>query len=338
MSDDIKKNRFFELRFNGNNISSAAGTLGVSYATAKRWNKDLVSVVKSVNIKKAIESSILSALSRFENYSNLLSAEFAKLQADAQKYDSVNLYYEDRMNFLLKIIHMDRRLNNSMLNLLKMNKDLASTPPDVQSSIDNLKCSIDDDKLEAFIFSENEKMKTDILDKQINSDSITEENNDDTPDEDNIDDTPDEDDTDEDNEYATEDDTAEKNNDDTSNEDNGEDYSDDDSADNTDEDIENSYDEKNNDEDNIHEDNIHEDNVDTSNKDNTGNNNENTLDGDSIDEIIKKEYSNGISIAEYEELLKRLTPLKEAELIMKKPPKPANKYGGSMYKPKPVDT
>jgi hypothetical protein len=126
MCDKIKKEKFIELRLEGNNITLASETLDIPYITARRWNKELDALVKSENIKKSIESSILSALERFDDYSKLLSAEFDKLKTDSEKYDSVSLYFENRISIILKIMNMDKRLNQSMLNLLKLNKEISA--------------------------------------------------------------------------------------------------------------------------------------------------------------------------------------------------------------------
>ncbi|MDD5363274.1 MAG: hypothetical protein PHN88_14190 [Ignavibacteria bacterium] len=130
MCDKIKKEKFFELRLEGNNITRASEILDVPYITARRWNKELDALVKSENIKKSIESSILSALERFDNYSKLLSSEFGKLKKNSEKHKSVSLYFDTRMSYILKIMNMDKRLNQSMLNLLKLNKEISAPVKD----------------------------------------------------------------------------------------------------------------------------------------------------------------------------------------------------------------
>jgi hypothetical protein len=154
MCDKIKKEKFFELRLEGSNISQASETLDIPYITARRWNKELDGIVKSENIKKSIENSILSALERFDGYSKLLSSEFGKLKTDSEKFDSLSLYFETRMNYILKIMNMDKRLNQSMLNLLKLNKEISAPVPDLEIP------DIPDDFIPASIEDENSYEKT----------------------------------------------------------------------------------------------------------------------------------------------------------------------------------
>jgi len=202
-----------------------------------------------------------------------------------------------------------------------MNKDLASPPPDVQSSFENLQCSIDDDKLNAFMLSENEKIKTETTVEKNKAEPNIEDNKDVNPEEDS-------------DEYLYDDNLDDENNEEIS----GEENPDEDSEENDEETSDDENNEDIPDEDNVEETPDIENSEKTPDEENHGKNDNDSSDDAYIKEIIKREYSNGISIAEYEELQKRKTPLKEAEEIMKKESKSRIRHGGSMYKPKPVDT
>jgi hypothetical protein len=160
MCDKIKKEKFFELRLEGNNITRASEILGVPYITARRWNKELDALVKSENIKKSIENSILSALERFDNYSKLLSSEFVKLKKDSEKHNSLSLYFDTRMTYILKIMNMDKRLNQSMLNLLKLNKEISA--PMLDSDIPDIPDDFVSESITVEKSSENNETKNSV--------------------------------------------------------------------------------------------------------------------------------------------------------------------------------